>query len=111
MKVFWKLLLLFCLCQAEEPNGESKPAISAAEQADQLQQQVDELTEKLENAQRAQKQLFLIVFQVRKRSIRFFFYWKDNHRGPPPQKNAIQSYIMLASIRPLHFNIVIPFLS
>lgn len=48
---------------AEEPNGESKPAISAAEQADQLQQQVDELTEKLENAQRAQKQLFLIVFQ------------------------------------------------
>ncbi|CAH3163167.1 unnamed protein product [Porites lobata] len=47
----------------KEPNGESKPAISAAEQADQLQQQVDELTEKLENAQRAQKQLFLIVFQ------------------------------------------------
>ena len=106
-------MLLFCLCQGEEPNGESKPAISAAEQADQLQQQVDELTEKLENAQRAQKQLFLIVFQVRKRSIRFFFYCKDNHRGPPPQKMPykVTCYSMLPSIRPLHFNIAIPFLS
>ena len=98
---------MFCLCKGEEPNGESKPAISAADQVDQLQQQVDELTEKLENAQRAQKQLFLIVFQVRKRSIRFFFYGKDNHRGPLSKKCLTKLCMLLASVWPLHFNIAI----
>ena len=50
--------------KAEEANGESKIGLSVAEQVDQQQQQLDEITEKLENAQRTQKQLFLIVFQV-----------------------------------------------
>lgn len=49
--------------QAGEANGKS-PA--GEEEVAKKQQQLDELTEKLENAQRAQKQLFLIVFQVRK---------------------------------------------
>ncbi|XP_078375127.1 nuclear cap-binding protein subunit 1-like isoform X2 [Oculina patagonica] len=46
--------------QAGEANGKS-PA--GEEEVAKKQQQLDELTEKLENAQRAQKQLFLIVFQ------------------------------------------------
>lgn len=54
--------------QAGEANGESKPEPSAEEELAKKQQQSDELIEKLENAQRAQKQLFLIVFQVRKYS-------------------------------------------
>lgn len=49
--------------QPGEANGDSKPDLCPVEELDKKQQQLDELTEKLENAQRTQKQLFLIVFQ------------------------------------------------
>ena len=58
-------VLIYCF-QPGETNGDSKPDQSPAEELDKKQQQLDELTEKLENAQRTQKELFLIVFQVRK---------------------------------------------
>ena len=57
---------MLCWFQPGEANGDSKPDLSPVEELDKKQQQVEELTEKLENAQRTQKQLFLIVFQVRK---------------------------------------------
>jgi len=60
---------LLCCFQPGEANGESKPDPSLEEELDKKQQQVEELTEKLENAQRTQKQLFLIVFQVRRHSL------------------------------------------
>lgn len=49
--------------QAGEANGDSNLEPGAAEDLNKKQQQLEELTEKLENAQRTQKQLFLIVFQ------------------------------------------------
>lgn len=58
----------FVVFQPGEANGESKPDPGPEEELDKKQHQLEELTEKLENAQRAQKQLFLIVFQVRKYS-------------------------------------------
>lgn len=64
--MLWVLLL--CCFQPGEANGESKPDPCPEEELDKKQQQLEELTEKLENAQRTQKQLFLIVFQVRKQS-------------------------------------------
>ena len=55
--------------QAGEANGESKPEPSGEEEMDKKKKQLDDITEKLENAQRTQKQLFLIVFQVRERVL------------------------------------------
>lgn len=49
--------------QTGEANGDSNLEPGAAEDLNKKQQQLEELTEKLENAQRTQKQLFLIVFQ------------------------------------------------
>ena len=49
----------------EETVGEAKTGFPSGELIEKQQKELDELTEKLENAERAQKQLFLIVFQVR----------------------------------------------
>ncbi|RMX45094.1 hypothetical protein pdam_00014025 [Pocillopora damicornis] len=49
--------------QAGEANGNSNLEPGVAEDLSKKQKQLEELTEKLENAQRTQKQLFLIVFQ------------------------------------------------
>lgn len=49
--------------QTGEATGEPQPEPCTEEEVDKKQQQLDELTEKLENAQREQKQLFLIIFQ------------------------------------------------
>lgn len=49
--------------QAGEANGNSNLEPGVAEDLGKKQKQLEELTEKLENAQRTQKQLFLIVFQ------------------------------------------------
>jgi len=47
----------------EETIGEAKTGFPSGELIEKQQKELDELTEKLENAERAQKQLFLIVFQ------------------------------------------------
>ena len=49
----------------EETVGDAKTGFPSGELIEKQQKELDELTEKLENAERAQKQLFLIVFQVR----------------------------------------------
>ncbi|XP_068741333.1 nuclear cap-binding protein subunit 1-like isoform X1 [Montipora capricornis] len=49
--------------QPEETNGEAKTGLPTDDHIEEQQKELDELTEKLENAERAQKQLFLIVFQ------------------------------------------------
>lgn len=49
--------------QVEETVGEAKTGFPSGELIEKQQKELDELTEKLENAERAQKQLFLIVFQ------------------------------------------------
>lgn len=51
------------MSQAGEANGNSNLEPGVAEDLSKKQKQLEELTEKLENAQRTQKQLFLIVFQ------------------------------------------------
>ena len=66
MVSFLHLDYYFVDYQVEEANGESNPEPGAGEDLNKKQQQLEELTEKLENAQRTQKQLFLIIFQVRK---------------------------------------------
>lgn len=65
MKVFLSFKYDFFLSQAGEANGNSNLEPGVAEDLGKKQKQLEELTEKLENAQRTQKQLFLIVFQVR----------------------------------------------
>ena len=67
--VFLCFKYVFFSSQAGEANGDSNLEPGAAEDLNKKQQQLEELTEKLENAQRTQKQLFLIVFQVRKNMI------------------------------------------
>ena len=69
----------------EETVGEAKTGFPSGELIEKQQKELDELTEKLENAERAQKQLFLIVFQVRLNTLLvlahyyyyyYFYYYK-----------------------------------
>lgn len=64
--------LRFCTSKVEETIGEAKTGLPSGELIEKQQRELDELTEKLENAERAQKQLFLIVFQVRLKTLTGF---------------------------------------
>ena len=62
-----KVVVIGFLLKEEGTEGEIKEENKTAgmqQEIERKQQQLEELTEKLENAQRTQKQLFLIVIQV-----------------------------------------------
>ena len=70
----------------EETVGEAKTGFPSGELIEKQQKELDELTEKLENAERAQKQLFLIVFQVRLNTLLvlahyYYYYYYYYKRG------------------------------
>ena len=69
----------------EETVGEAKTGFPSGELIEKQQKELDELTEKLENAERAQKQLFLIVFQVRLNTLlvlaHYYYYYYYYKRG------------------------------